>query len=203
MARRKLIYTDYYPYHITARSNNKEWFYIDKHIVWNIFVSVLNNLADTYGLRVHAFVLMSNHYHLLATCSDHRSGYDLGRIMQQLQQRVSKEINKKAQRVNHVFGGPYNGSLISTPTYYRTVLKYVYRNPVAGGLCEKVESYYFSSLNNSEVKTTFPYNIDCLVPYKKEVMLPWLNLPEGRSSRTEITKGLLKTEFKPVFQRPY
>lgn len=199
MPKRKLIYTDYYPYHVTARSNNKEWFYLEKPVVWTVFVEILNELNESHGLRVHAFVLMSNHYHLICTCSDQ----DLGRVMQQLQQRVSKRINKIAGRINHVFGGPYSGSLITTPTYYKTVLKYVYRNPVAGGLSDDVSQYLFSTLNRSDLRLTFPYNIDCLINYRKKVLIPWLNNNTSANSRLEITSGLLKTEFKPVIQRKY
>jgi len=200
MARRSLIYTDYYPYHIMARSNNKEWFYIPQEQVWQIFTETLNDLSLTHGLRVHAFVLMSNHYHLIATASK----FDLGAVMQQLQQRVSRKINKAAGRINHVFGGPYKGSLISTPGHYKIVLKYVYRNPVAADMCRGVEDYRFSSLNSDDVNTSFPYNIDCLMNYKKEVLLSWLNNSTSKErSRREITRGLLKTEFKPVVQRNY
>ena len=199
MPRRKLIYTDYYPYHVTARSNNKEWFYIPKEKTWKIFSHELERLRLENKFRVHAFVLMDNHYHLL--CGTHESA-DLGIIMCKLQTRVSHAVNKIAGRINHVFGGPYKGSLITTPTYYKTVLKYVYRNPVEAGICDRVEDYRYSTLNTSEIKTIFPFNIDCLVNYKNEKMIPWLN-GELERPKFEIYKGLMKTEFKPVVERTY
>ena len=199
MPRRKLIYTDYYPYHVTARANNKEWFYIPKEQVWKIFVKELNLIVLEEKFKIHAFVLMDNHYHMLCSTDDSK---DLGVVMQRLQKNVSRKINKKADRINHVFGGPYKGSLITTPTYYKTVLKYVFRNPVEAGIVSKVEDYKYSSLNSDEITTVFPYSIDSLINYRAQKLIPWLNGGLERSPK-EIYKGLLKTEFKPVLERSY
>lgn len=210
MPRKKLIYTDIFPYHITARSNNKEWFYLPKSVVWKLFAKELNSLTVDMGFKTHAFVLMDNHYHLLATTSYR---YNLGHVMQRLQKNISLKINKKAKRINHVFGGPYYGSLITTPDYYKTVIRYVYRNPVEGSLCDKVEDYAFSSLNTRSIRTFSPpvdkYNrasIDCLINFKnRKEFLIWLNQKNKSKdfSALSVRKGLRKTQFKPVFKRTY
>jgi len=201
MPRRKLIYTDYYPFHITARSLGKNWYGISQNEVWEIFKKRLSYLAKAYKFKIHAFVLMNNHYHLLAS-ADPR--FDLEHLVQRLQGGVSLEINGLLGQVFYIFEEPSKSSLITTPTYYKRVLKYVYRNPVEAGVCERVEDYKFSSLNRSDIKTVFPYNIDYRVNYKKLKMLPWLNdenCPDW--SRFEVYRDLGSLDCRPLFTRTY
>jgi putative transposase len=200
MPRRKLIYTDAFPYHINARANNKEWFYLPKDQVWRVFVKELNNLSENLYFKVHAFVLMDNHYHLLAST---HSRFNLGVVMQKLQKNVSLKINREAGRINHLFGGPYRGSLVMTPDYYKTVLKYVYRNPVKAELCSKVEDYEFSTLNSGDIRVQRPQKnqIDCFVNYDQSCFYNWLNHSFDPSKSLSVQKGLYKTEFKPVVAR--
>lgn len=64
MPRAKLIRSDSAPYHITSRSNNREWFYIPTLDVWSYSRKLLREGALRFNVQVDAFVLMSNHYHL-------------------------------------------------------------------------------------------------------------------------------------------
>jgi putative transposase len=52
-------------YHITARSNNREFFYLPILNVWDIMSSKLAQLQCEHGIKIAAFVLMNNHFHLL------------------------------------------------------------------------------------------------------------------------------------------
>jgi REP element-mobilizing transposase RayT len=199
MARRKLIYTDYYPFHITARTLGKDWYGLSKKKVWSIFKKRLEHLAIEYKFKIHAFVLMSNHYHLVAS-ADPR--FDLEYLIQRLQGGVSLEINKALELSFYVFEEPTKSSQITTPTYYKRVLKYVYRNPVEAGISARVEDYKFSTLNRSDLETVFPYNIDYHVNYRKLKMLPWLNdenCPEW--SRLEVYRDLMSRDFQPLFNK--
>lgn len=201
MPRRKLIYTDYYPFHITAHSISKDWFGVSKKEVWSVFKDRLTYLQKDYGFKVHAFVLMSNHYHLLAS-ADPR--FDLEHLVQRLQGGVSLGINELLQQSFYIFEEPSKSSLITTPTYYKRVLKYVYRNPVEAGVCKRVEDYRFSSLNRSDLTTVFPYNIDYRVNYKIHRMLPWLNDEDCPDwSRFEVYRDLMTLDFEPLYTRTY
>ena len=95
--RKKLIYTDEYPYHVMARSNNREWFYVSKEDAWNIFVSEVNRTISRQGTLIHSFVLMDNHYHMLISATEEN---DLGTVMRELQGRVSRRINRTSKRIN-------------------------------------------------------------------------------------------------------
>lgn len=136
MPREKLIYTPDFPYHVIARSNNKENFYLPKEIMWTIFIQQLNQVVEKYKCMIHAFVLMDNHYHLLISTQEK---YDLGVVMQSLQRSVSRIVNSKSKSINHVFGGAYKASIIFYPEYYYNVYKYIYQNPTRAGLVPRVE----------------------------------------------------------------
>ncbi len=142
MARRHLIRTTDLPYHLYGRSNNKEWFYLPLDQVWRIFSRHLSKAVDEMGLRVHAFVLMSNHYHLVASVTSH----SVDQVMCRLLKGISDEINLRADRTNHVFGGPYKWTLIENGFQYHHVIRYGYQNPVRANLCQSPREYQFSSL---------------------------------------------------------
>ncbi len=200
MPRKKIPDTSDFPLHIVARSNNKEWFNLPPDDCWQIFASYLNQLADEKQLRIHAFVLMNNHYHLLASLYEEKK---IGAAMCQLQTSVSRTINSMSDRTNHVFGGPYKASVIKSEISYCQVLKYVFRNPVTAGICEKVEEYRWSTLNQSKlsikIKITPPdTGIDELVPNITSEYLEWLNESYPAKVYKLIKKGLARTEFTTI-----
>ncbi|NCN26578.1 hypothetical protein GW915_03300 [bacterium] len=192
MPRKKLIYTSDYPYHVMSRSNNKEWFYISQVDMWRIFNQQLQKMIQTHGLLVHAYVLMSNHYHMVVSVSE---ASNLGVVMRDFQRNIAKIINKKTGRVNHVFGGPYKACLITTCDDYARVLKYVYRNPVEARVTEFSQDYSFSSLTDPLTPLCSPASgIASKVPNRN--CFDWLAAEEGEQYNFETMKGLMKTKFK-------
>jgi putative transposase len=149
MGRTRLIRSDRLPYHVYARCNNQEWFYLDMQRVWEIFNYHLRTVSLETGLLVHAFVLMSNHYHMLVTTPNANLDY----VMMLFQKRVSDSINQAAGRINHVFGGPYKWTLIETWFHYGQAYRYVLQNPLRAKLCSKFDEYPFSTLSRINVTT--------------------------------------------------
>lgn len=200
MPRKKLIYTHLFPYHVCARSNNKDWFYLSKSQIWDIFKSKINQVIEDYKLTVHAFVLMDNHYHMIVTTNE---DHTLDKVMCVFQTSISRTVNHISGRTNHVFGGPYKGSLIKSEEHYFNIYKYVYRNPIQAGLVLDVKDYKYSTYNfASGVKMTSPNNgIDGLIPYND--LQSWINTPFEGELYQSINKGLHKTDFKYVTSRGY
>src|SRR4051794_13448330 len=126
MTRPRLVRTSDFPYHVSARTNNKDWFYVPQEQCWNFFSEVLCKLTEIYGVHLHSFVLMSNHCHL--TLSTPRLNLDLA--MRYLFTEVSRRIAQHSGRINHIFGGRYKSSVMINPMGWAYVYKYVYRNPV-------------------------------------------------------------------------
>ena len=142
MPRKPLIRTADYPYHVTIRSNNKEWFEISMGEMWKLCMDSLSKALFKFPVEVEAFVLMSNHYHLLLTTPD----ANLDKFMQAFNSDLSKGIRVRTQRKNRVFGDRYKWSLISDQSYYWNVVRYIFQNPLRAGIVKKCEEYPFSSL---------------------------------------------------------
>ena len=188
MPRPLLIRSDGHPYHVTGRCNNKEFFPLPMDEVWSIMNDELEYAAQKYLLCVHAFVLMGNHFHLLC----HTPRQNLDEIMHSLMRRTSQKIKMKAGEINHLWGGPYNWSLIRSQGHYYQVYRYIYQNPLRAKIVSKVENYPYSTLR--EVR--FP--IHSFIPMAfagRTGELLWLNEFFKNEESEMIKKGLRKGEF--------
>src|ERR1041385_3768845 len=100
MARHPPIRSTSYPYHVTARSNNREWFHISLERFWEILLEILKGLAEASSFRVHALVLMSNHIHLIVTTPEGKLDEGMLYLLREQARRVNGETN----RMDHLFG---------------------------------------------------------------------------------------------------
>ena len=135
MPRKPFIQNPEAPYHIAARSNNRDWFALPLEDVWFIMSRFLYLLHHAYGVEIYAFVLMDNHFHLLAR-------FPLGNLVQAMQyfmRETSRCIAHESRRINHVYGGRYFRCEIGNFHYFTHTYKYIYRNPVEAKLCALVE----------------------------------------------------------------
>jgi REP element-mobilizing transposase RayT len=160
----------FFPFHVTARSNNKDWFSIPLDRCWRIFQQHLVEVSNRYQIEIHAFVLMSNHFHLLVSTP----GKNLGQAMRYLMTESSRDIARAAGRINHVFGGRYKWSWLINEQSIAYVYKYIARNPVRAGVTSRVELYPFSSFNMTD-------NSMCGIPICER--LDWDFLPKDFTSR--------------------
>lgn len=177
---------------MTNRSNNQEFFYVDQALLWMIFMKSLRELTRQFKCEIHAFVLMSNHYHLMISTPQE----NLGEAMKYLHREVARQANRSTGRINHFFGGRYKWALICDEVYYWNCLKYLFRNPIRAGICTDVGIYKFSSLNRPT--NLLEWRVTDLFenPGRKiELDLNWLNEPFGVESEIAIRKGLRRREF--------
>jgi putative transposase len=150
MPRRRLIRSANFPYHVFGKSNYDEWFPCPISEVWECFASELASVSIAYGIRPHAFVLMSNHYHLVASTPE----ANLDQCLQYLLREVARRLNFKSGSRGHRFNGPYQSRLVGEPTYYRRLIRYVYMNPVNARLAKDPVSYKFSTLGRIQGRAT-------------------------------------------------
>ncbi|MEQ1664357.1 MAG: transposase [Bdellovibrionales bacterium] len=193
MARKKLIVTDQFPYHITNRSNNKDFFYLELDKLWEITAESLRTLQNEYGCIIHAFVLMSNHYHLIISTPK----LNLSQAMHYFHCEVARISNRKSNRINHFFGTRYKWCLISHENYYWNAVKYIFRNPIKAQFCEKVQDYKFSSLNDCANVDIWRMTDFFLDPNQViELDLNWLNEKFHGEQNEAIQCALRRKEFK-------
>lgn len=194
MPKKKIIRNSDFPYHISARSNNREWFGLHPDKLWDIFSEYLFLSQKLYDLEIHCFVLMSNHFHLIAKTPN----ADVDLAMLYFLRETSRVIAYETKRINHVYGGPYHPTLITNNFYYMNALKYVFRNPVKANLCQRVEEYPYSTLRG---QLGFRQLLIPMINYEElftdtERFLQWLNTSYSEEENEAIRKALKKREFE-------
>ncbi len=197
MPRKPQVRSKHLPYHVTNRSNNREWFSLPIEEVWAIFSPILLTAIVRYEVNLMAFVLMDNHFHLIVQTPR----ANLGRFMNYVTREVSRAIGRRTGRINHVFGGRYKSCLLRDPQSVAHAYKYVYRNPVDAGLSKTCEDYPFSTLNRLLGNhSPFPVadSLVCgmgLIPTNVPARLRWLNEPFPEEQRDMIRRALRRREF--------
>ena len=201
MPRPPRIYSPDFPYHVSSRCNNREHFPGDLSFAWKIFTSELYLQTVLRNIRVHAFVLMPNHFHLLVTSPDH----SISEVMGNLLVSVTKTLHARNRMSGRLFGARFYASLVSDPNYFAHALKYVYRNPVKAALAQVVEDYPFSTLpsifGNTFVAVPIArplYGLDSYLPKADqfEEFRRWLNEPHRSGEAHAIQRALRKKEFQ-------
>ena len=142
MARKNLIRTNEFPYHVVIRCNNKEWFNLPIAEIWDICIDALKRANFKYPVRIISFVLMNNHYHMILFTPNS----DLDKFMKILNSIISKDIRYKTKRINRIFGDRYKWKLINNKQYYNTVLRYIFQNPIHAYMATRCEQYPYSTI---------------------------------------------------------
>jgi putative transposase len=127
-------------YHVTARGNERKKIFLS-HRDYEKFLSYLTDAVDKYGVILHTFVLIANHYHLIVETPR----ANLSSFMHSLNSAYTTYFNIKRKRAGHLFQGRYKALLIDVDNYLLEVSRYIHLNPVRAGIAERPESYRYSS----------------------------------------------------------
>ena len=127
-------------YHITSRGNERRKIFRDKADRMK-FLVLLRDYHDRYGILIHAYVLMDNHYHLILETPKG----NLLKVMHGVNGGYTNYFNRKYKRVGHLFQGRYRAILVEKDRYLFPLSRYVHLNPVRVGLVKKPEGYLWSS----------------------------------------------------------
>src|SRR4051812_36811841 len=132
-------------YHVMSRGDRREAIYEDEKDR-QVFLKTLGEACAKTGWDIHAFVLMSNHFHLVMETP--QPNLCVG--MKWLLGTYTQRWNRRWRRWGHLFGGRYKAQCIDerSPSYLRTACDYVHLNPERAGLLppeDGLESYAWSS----------------------------------------------------------
>lgn len=128
-------------YHVTNRGDNKEKIFCNDSDRKRM-VSFLKKAKEKYCFKLHAFVLMRNHFHLVIETSTVGT---ISQIMHSINTNYTKYFNWSHNRTGHLFQGRFNSNLIDKDAYLLEVSRYVNLNPVRAGFVERPEHYKWSS----------------------------------------------------------
>jgi putative transposase len=105
-------------------------------------IKLLWQTAERYGCDIHAYVLMTNHVHLLATPADDES---LAGMMRYPGSRYVQYVNYTYKRSGTLWEGRYKSSLIDTERYLLTCYRYIELNPVRAGMVKEAGDFKWTS----------------------------------------------------------
>ena len=127
-------------YHVMNRGRRGENIFSDKKD-YEIFVALLQESSELFDIRVAAYCLMSNHYHLLVQTP---SG-NLSRAMRHVNGVYTQRYNRRNKIDGQLFRGRYKSVLVEADSHLLELLRYIHRNPVRAKLCKTVDDYTWSS----------------------------------------------------------
>ena len=141
MPRRARLSLPGIPWHIIQRGNNRSvCFHAEAD--YQFYLYYLKEFAGKFGCAVHAYVLMTNHVHLLLTPAKDDSA---GLLMKHLGQRYVQYINRTYQRSGTLWEGRYRSCLTQSEDYVLACYRYIKLNPVRAGMVMKPQDYRWSS----------------------------------------------------------
>ncbi len=130
-------------YHVTSRGNEQKDIFKSRRDREK-FLSYLESSVTRYGAAIHAYCLMTNHYHLLLETPVG----NLPEIMRHINGAYTNYYNTKRKRSGHLFQGRDKAILIEADEYLMELSRYIHLNPVRCGIVEKPEAHPWSSYND-------------------------------------------------------
>ncbi|MGC2047550.1 MAG: transposase, partial [Gallionella sp.] len=133
------------PQHVIVRGNNRsEIFCADAD--YRFYLEKLQLACDKHGCDLHAYVLMTNHVHLLITPHEEQS---LSKALQMLGRYYVQYYNHCYQRTGTLWEGRYKATLIDSEAYLLTCMRYIELNPVRAGMVAHPSEYPWSSYHHN------------------------------------------------------
>ena len=106
-----------------------------------MFLDTLGEMADRFAIDIFAYVLMDNHYHILARtqCAN------LTKAMHWFGATYTTRFNYQHSRSGHLFQGRYKSIVVQNDAYMLQLSCYIHRNPLRGGIVQRLADYHWSS----------------------------------------------------------
>jgi putative transposase len=133
------------PVHVIQRGHNREQVFYGADDA-QTYLGWLDESAKRHGVTIHAYVLMPNHLHLLATPARAES---ITRMMQQVGTRYAMHLNGARDRTGGLWEGRYRACPIETERYFLACSRYIEMNPVRAGLAKTPHGFRWSSYRHN------------------------------------------------------
>lgn len=140
MARKPRIEYEGALYHVITRGNQKQKIFKES-LDYRKFLDIISAYKRRYHFRIYAYVLMTNHVHLLIETQE----IPLSKILQGVNQSYTMYYNHKYNTVGHLFQGRYKAIICDRDRYLLTLLKYIHYNPLRAQIVETLDTYQWSS----------------------------------------------------------
>lgn len=135
----RIQYSDAW-YHVMNRGRNRAKIFCSRED-YTAFIELLKNASSLWKVRIAAYCLMSNHYHLLIQTPE----ANLSRCMRHINGLYTQYFNRKYKSDGPLFRGRYKSIVIDGDSYLLELVRYIHRNPLGAGLVKRLEDYSWSS----------------------------------------------------------
>jgi len=176
------------PQHILQRGNNHlpSFFSSDDY---ELYLDYLDDAAEKYDVKVHAYCLMPNHVHLLMMPN---STNGISRVLQDLGRRYVRNINYRYGRTGTLWEGRYHSCLVERGNRLLDCYRYIETNPVRTGIVNKPEDYKWSSYCHN----AFGEPNAIIFPHSEYLKLglteQWRRFAYKKLFNTEIDVGVIR-----------
>ncbi len=126
-------------YHVMNRGRRRENIFLDR-ADYESFIKVLQETSEGWNLKIAAYCLMSNHYHLLVQTPDG----NISRSMRHINGVYTQRFNRCHSKDGQLFRGRFRAVLVDGDSHLLEVLRYIHRNPLRAGLAKGLD-YPWSS----------------------------------------------------------
>lgn len=133
------------PVHVVQRGRSKEPVFYDE-ADYQVYLKYLKESAERYHCQIHAYVLMTNHIHLLVTPTS-ESG--ITTLMQYVGRHYVPYINRSYGGSGSIWEGRYKASLVQEEAYLLACMRYIELNPVRAKMVKSPEQYRWSSFHRN------------------------------------------------------
>ena len=150
MPRRARVVVPNMPVHVIQRGHDRDAIFFRDDDYWR-YLNDLKLASSKTGCAVHAYVLMTNHVHLVVTPKDEQG---LGELMRSVGSRYVRFINLCYKRRGTLWEGRYRSALIESERYLMTCYRYVELNPVRANMVRDPAGYPWSSYHHNALGKT-------------------------------------------------
>jgi putative transposase len=127
-------------YHVMNRGRRQEEIFTD-HYDFGTFLKLLEQSTLLWDIRIAAYCMMSNHYHLLIQTPR----ANLSRAMRHIDGIYTQRFNRRHKMVGQLFAGRYRSILVDADAYLLQLVRYIHRNPLRAGMVTKPDQYPWTS----------------------------------------------------------
>lgn len=142
-----------YPHHVVQRGHNRQVVFA-KPADYRYYLQTLAEFKATFGVRVYAFCLMTNHVHLLL---EPDTGAGLAQLMKRLAGRQTRYHNRGEGRRGTLWESRYKSSPVQTDGYLLACIRYIELNPVRARMVPAPQQYPWSSFQRWEEQNPYPW----------------------------------------------
>lgn len=129
------------PLHVVQRGVNRAPCFLSRDD-YRSYLDCLRDAAAKVGCRVHAYVLMTNHVHLLVTPDQDLAA---SQLMQRVGRRYVRAFNERHRRTGTLWEGRFRSSIVDSERYLLVCQRYIEQNPIRAGMVRAAGDYPWSS----------------------------------------------------------